>query len=592
MKKIYSLLNLTLLLLLLFGCGDSPERQLKKAQKAKIPQAKISHLRLAFSQLKLPENSDASVRISQQVYGLALQSGDLAAFEWALANGAQWDLRYVAISKFWKLGPAWQDLVMTAHPDEALPILMDEALKRYSRRFIFKYLEPFKASGFKTHQLMVADEFNARFCRFLADQMARAMEKGDTGRLEFLIRNTPPRTPASVIDAHTVAVFRQVGDYVFQTLESEPLTVKMVTLGYEQNPFDFTSPVFGESLAAALRARPEQAIRTLGLDGWKGAVTRAEVDFLSTLPEEALMVLSLQYMDEASRIYMDAGDDEGTLHYIRLHAQKEPFDRAAYIELINRSARHGSVVAFDYVLEHWDDIDLFSLDLAALAETQELFVEYAPQMMKKIYPTMSVVPKDDGVTLGQIFEIFSAENEKAGLFVVHKYDFSRGWAKVTNGRTLLMDVCRAGNLAAARYLIENRGADVRATTGYRRLEVSLFGRVRPTEGKLSPLFFAAQSGNSDLIRYIVHTKRVSPNSRSNFGATPLMYAVSAGQLDAVKTLIELRANVNVSMDANLNNGIDLKDIGDYNDLSTAYRRAKSGCQYDILEILKKAGARP
>ena len=592
MKKIFVLLNLTVAVLFLAGCGASPEQQLEQAQTAETPQLKIALLRSAYAQFQTLENSEPATRIPQQVYGLAMQTGDLGAFQWALENGAQWDLHYLEISKFWKLGPAWQDWVMASHPDEALPVFMDEALKKYSRRFIFKYLEPFKASGFKPHRLMVEAEFNARFCRFLAGQMERAMEKGDVERLEFLTDNTPHRTSESLIYAETADVFRQVGTYFFQTLESEPLTLKMVELGYDQNPLDLSSPVFGDSLATLLRARPGQAIRSLGLDEWKGALTPAEVDFLGTLPEEALGALSLQYIDEASALCMTAGDDEGVLRYIRLHAQKEPFDQATYVQLMNRSARHSSIVGFDYVLEHCDDIDIFSLDLAALAETQVLFVKYAPQMMKKIYPTMRTLSKDDGVTLGKVLEVFAAENEAAGLFIVRKYNLSKVWAKTTNGRTMLMDVCGAGNLSAARYLIETRGENIRATTGYRQLEVTLFGRIRPMEGKLDPLFFAAQSGNSELIRYIVTTKRVNPNSRSNFGATPLMYAVSADQLDAVKTLIELRADVNLSMDDNLNNGIDMIDLGDYDNLSNAYRRAKSRELTDVLEVLEAAGAHP
>ena len=592
MKRLLILLNSVVCVLLLLGCGASPEQQLEQAKKAATPQAKILLLQSAYDQFQSGGDSEAAARIPQQVYSLSVQTGDMPAFDWALANGAKANLQYQELLRFWALGPEWRERIMADYPDEALPTFMGQAIQTYRRRFVFQHLERFKANGFKPHRFMVAGQFHARFCRFLADQMEYAVEKADLEQLEFLIDNMPLVDPDLSVDARTEEILRLVGDYVFQTLENEDLACKLVGLGYEQNPFNPSSPAFGEKLSAALRARPEYAIRMFGYDGWKGALTPADVEFLNTLSDASLLSLSLQYVDEATALCMDAGDDAGTLRYIQIHAQKEPFDRASYVELMNRSARHGSMFGVDYVLENCDDIDLFSLDLAALAETQVLFVEYAPQLMGKIYPTMDLRPKKDGVSLGKINEVFAAKNEEAGLFVVQQYDLSKVWSKVTNGRTLLMDVCLAGNLAAARYLVEERGENVRAITGYRQLEVSIFGRVRPKEGKLGPIFFAAQSGNSELIRYLVQTKHVEVNSRSNFGATPLMYAVSERHLDAVNTLIELNAKVNLSMDENLNNGIDMHDLGAYDDLSNAYRRARSSGQIEVLEVLEKAGARP
>jgi ankyrin repeat protein len=118
----------------------------------------------------------------------------------------------------------------------------------------------------------------------------------------------------------------------------------------------------------------------------------------------------------------------------------------------------------------------------------------------------------------------------------------------------------------------------------------LVGRTRTKEGGLSAIFFAAKSGNPDLIHYLV-SKGGNVNERSNFGATPLMYAVSNNKIDTVKVLIDLQADVNARMNENL--GVeDLRDLGAYSEIATAYRRAKKVGNPRILQALKEAGARP
>jgi hypothetical protein len=46
------------------------------------------------------------------------------------------------------------------------------------------------------------------------------------------------------------------------------------------------------------------------------------------------------------------------------------------------------------------------------------------------------------------------------------------------------------------------------------------------------------------------------------------------------------------MDPNLNHQLELKDIAAFDDISSAYRRARSDGYAEILAVLKQAGARP
>ncbi len=599
------------LILILTGCSMSHAskpsiRQVKsaleKAGKQSDSKAKIYYLHLAYEQTRKmekatppPEKLDVFLQqygavldgIPREVYGLSMQTEEFEAFEWALENGAKVDVHYNELLKFWELGSAWRDCILSEHSETALPIFMDEAIKGYDRIFFRQHLAEFKASGFRLHRLMVPTEFNSRLCRFIADEAERAMKKGNNEQVLFWVDNMPSLPSVVYIDEKTKQVMRELGDYALQTLEDEAMFFKLVELGYDLNRIDLDNPVIGSKLIAALRANPEYAVRVLALDEWRGVMAEVNFDFIKTLPDDALDALTWLYLDEAIEFSMKHNDGEGALRFIQLRAKKKPYDQGAYMKLTNRSLKHESKEGFNYVLKHGENLDIFNLDLSALAESQDLFVQYAPKIMKKIYHTMDSHPKTDGTTFGRIYAAFTADNEQAGLYIVENYNLSKKWVEITKGRTLLMDVCRAGNLAAARYLIEKTGADVHAQTGYQELKINLFGRVRPTEGKLTPIFFAAQSGNTELIKYVAAQRFDSVNSRSNFGATPLMYAVSEGQLEAVKVLINLGARVNAQMNPNLNNG-----IGDFSEISNAYRRARADENQKVLAVLKQAGARP
>ncbi|MEA2067598.1 MAG: ankyrin repeat domain-containing protein, partial [Verrucomicrobiota bacterium] len=392
------------------------------------------------------------------------------------------------------------------------------------------------------------------------------------------------------IDWKTKDCMRALGDHVFQKKADEVLACKLVELGYEYNRIDLADTPFGNAFTDALRANPDYAIRALKLDKWTDTLSDANAAFLLTLPGKALDSLHKLYVDEAIESCMENGHSAGALRFIQLRAERNPLNRGDYTELMTRALQYGNEAVFNYVMEHSEEMDLFSIDFSLLAKSQALFETFAPQIMGKVYRTMDTHPRSDGTTFGRINQVFANPNEKAGLYLVQKYDLSKAWVMATKGRTLLMDVCHAGNLEASRFLIERRDADIHAETGYSELEISIFGSNRPTEGKLSPIFFAAKGGDSELIEYL-KSKGANVNARSNFGTTPLMHAVTAGHLEATKTLVALHANVNMQMNPSLNQ-IDLRAIGSYDEISNAYRRAQTGGNRQILELLKKAGARP
>lgn len=94
---------------------------------------------------------------------------------------------------------------------------------------------------------------------------------------------------------------------------------------------------------------------------------------------------------------------------------------------------------------------------------------------------------------------------------------------------------------------------------------------------LTPLMFAVSAGKEEMVRTLVELGAPVNQSpkKMNVGSTALFYAVYSGKADLVKLLIDLKANVNVRT----------KD-GD-----TPLKAAQKGDQTDIIEILKAAGAK-
>ena len=529
-------------------------------------------------------------RIPKQIYALSMQTKELDAFLWATERGVKIDSHYDSLLAYWNLGPAWRDFILSNFPDAALPVFMNQAVEGYNVKFFTQYAGAFKATGYTVKSPLETTDFNVRFCRFIGEQIEDALKADDRECIEFLIEHTPKLSTVVYIDWKMKESMQALGDYVFYELKDEALACKVIELGYDLNRIDLDKVEFGPSFTDALRANPEHTVRVLELSEWNGALSESTTDFLLTLPPDALGSIHKLYLDETLKACIENGNDEEIMQLIQLREKKNPPTLAAYTELMNWALEYGNQTVFDYVMEHCTELDIFHIDFALLANNQTLFVQYAPTIMKRVYYTMDNYPKKDGTTIGRIYDVFANDNEQAGLYLVRNYNLSAAWVKATKGRTLLMDVCHAGNLQAAGFLIEKRGADLHSETGYSELEITIFGRNHPTEGKLSSIFFAAKSGNADLIKYL-KSKGANINARSNFGTTPLMHAVTGNHLEATQMLIALRANVNTQMNPSINQ-VDLRSVGSYDEISNAYRRARANGNEAILNALKKAGARP
>jgi ankyrin repeat protein len=164
-------------------------------------------------------------------------------------------------------------------------------------------------------------------------------------------------------------------------------------------------------------------------------------------------------------------------------------------------------------------------------------------------------------------------------------------AKATdNGETALMNAVTREHTSIVKLLLE-KGADVTAknkfdfnaftsavAAGKQDLAALLLDAgAKPDDGAsgLTPLQFAATTGNVEMIRFLV--KR---GANVNYGAktglqTALLSAVYSAKPEAVEALIELKADVNTKT----------KD-GD-----TPLKAAMKGDQEDMVKILKAAGAK-
>lgn len=621
MKKTTTLISVALLLtyvLFQTGCSDGEKpvltaktdmalvsSSLKNAKRTQNPKAQIYFFRTAYDQsLSLeadwPDSEKVPVFIEKhgdplrcvpgKVYGLSIQTKDLDSLKWAIAHSAPVDTQYSELLKFWGLGKAWRDFFMLEYPGEVLPIFMDQAVEDYNVKFFTQYAGAFKASGFKLVFPLEKTEFNARFCRFISDMLDSAMQKKDPEKIEFLLDHMPTFSSVIYIDKKTGKSMRNLGDYLFHELQDETLVCKLIGLGYELNRMDLSTLGFGSDFTDALETDPEYAFsHVLKLHEWHGALSEEETRFLLALPDSLLKSVHPLHIDEAIETTIKNADSKDVLRLIHIREETRPLTDHDYDQLLGWSLEFGNSAVFDYIKPHYADLNLFSLDLTQLAGDNNLFRLYAPQILKRVYKTMDKNPKSDGTTFGRIHDLLISNHPEVVLYVVQNYDFGDAWTEVTGGRTLLMDVCEGGNLDAAKYLVEKKGADIHAQTGYIDQKISAFGRSESAEGKLSPLFFAAKSGNSELIEYLAE-KLFHVNPRSSYGTTPLMYAVSGDHLEATKTLIALGARVNAAMNDNLTLR-ELQELGSYNDIATAYRRARKNGNQEILNVLKEAGAR-
>lgn len=92
---------------------------------------------------------------------------------------------------------------------------------------------------------------------------------------------------------------------------------------------------------------------------------------------------------------------------------------------------------------------------------------------------------------------------------------------------------------------------------------------------LTPLAFAVSSGNIEMIRFLVERGADVNQGAKSGEQTALISAIVGAQVEAVKTLIELKANVNTKM----------------KDGTTPLKMARKGDQEDIVALLVAAGAK-
>jgi hypothetical protein len=583
--------------------------ELKKAAKTYNPQARINYLRSAYEnagQLEtnwpdakevpvfLKKYGDALGKIPGQVAELSMQARDLDSYKWAVSNSAKVDTQYDALLKIWQMGKQWRDYFLTEYPEKSLSIFMSKAVDDHSIRFFNQYIGAFKADNYRLEFPLEKTEFNTRFCCFFAAMIKTAMKEKDTGRIKFLLDHMPTLKSVVYIDPNTKETMRALSDYVCHELKDEALACQLVGLGYDMNRVDVAKTGFGSDFAEALMADLEHAVtHVLKLNEWHGPLSPKETRFVLILPAPALRLVHQLHIDEAIEITIKTRsrkNDQNALRLIKFREETQVLTLQDYDQLLGWALKYQNRTVYDYLKTKANRADIYAINLADLGGSPTLFKQHAPRIFRKIYKTMDRDPKPDGTTLGRIDDLLISHNPEAVLYVVRKYDFENDWEDLaTDGRTLLMAVCAGGNLEAAKYLIENKGADLHAKTHYFEAKTSLFGSARTQEGELSPLFFAVQSGNTELIKYLI-SKGASVNSRSGLGATPLMYAVSNNDLEATKTLISLRADVNSTMnEMSPSNQIDGEG---YRIISTAYRRALQNGNKDILEVLIKAGARP
>lgn len=581
---------------------------LKKAYKTYNPQTRINYLRSAYDnagQLEAdwPDSEEVPVFMKKyggqlqpipgQVYELSMQARDLDSFKWAVSNSAKVDTQYAALLKMWQMGKHWRDYFMSEYPEKSLSIFMNKAADDYSVRFFNQYIGAFKADNYRLELPLDKTEFNTKFCRFFAEMIETAMGEENTERIGFLLDHMPTLKSVIYIDPKTKKTMQALSDYVCHELKDEALACELVGLGYDMNRVDIDETGFGRDFAEALMADLEHAvIHVLKLNEWHGPLSAKETKFLLILPDPTLRLVHQQHLDEAIETSIKSNNVKTTriaLRLIKFREEIQPLTLQDYDQLLSWSLKYKNRTVYDYVKTESSQTDMYSINLADLGGSPTLFKQYAPKIFKKIYKTMDRGPQPDGTTLGRIDDLLISHNPESVLYVVRKYDFEDDWEDLaTDGRTLLMAVCEGGNLEAATYLIESKRADLHAKTRYFEATTTLFGSARSQEGGLSPLFFAVQSGNSELIKYLI-SKGVSVNSRSGLGATPLMYAVSNNDLEATKTLISLGADVNRTM--NKENASNPAQEGGYRIISTAYGRALQNGNQKILGVLVKAGAR-
>lgn len=551
--------------------------------KSRWPEAKEIDPFLAKYKEKLDE-------IPNTVYELSLLTEDFEAFKWALSQSKEIQIEPFVLMKLWVFGQEWMNFVIAEYPETALPVYINKALEIQQTDFFNQHAAAFKAHGATLNTPLDTAEFNRNYLHFLAAEFDSAMAKKDAERIDFLLTHTPDHHAAPVIDRKTKTTLRTLGDYLFLELKDEALACKLIELHYPLNKINLEEIGFGPDFTAALTADMQYAIQMLALDKWRGPLSKQDTLFLLTLSPNALGGVDRRYIDETIDLCMEREKTSLAMRFITFLEQTDALTPEGYDDLLGRAIQYENPEIFEYVCTQSDDMEIYDIDLVRLAGNYNMFVKYSPKILNHLAKNDPQGASNNSAAFIALNDVLTSTNHAAAAYVLKKYELDKKWETNPDGRTLLMELCLAGNLPAAKYLIEVKKADVNARTSYAQLADTLFGRSDPREGKFCPMHFAAQSGNSALIKYLA-SKRGNVNAQSYYGVTPLMFAVSNGHLNATKMLIALRANVNATMDSRFADYPRPED-GTYDELSNAYRRASNNGHTEILEVLKKAGARP
>ena len=598
--KQFHILMVLVLSIGLFGCsgGTEQERHIAYIERAMENVEKLINskdqlylLRIIYDKaMSLKDTWPDSIETESFLAENEEALKDLDAYKWAVERGAPVDLTYEGLKKYWKYGRDWRVFIADRHPQEALPVMMVCAVNEHNALFFDQYAEAFRQSGNRIHQMAEVAAFNSACCRFIAEQLGNASKKGDKERITFLLKYMPRLADVILINQTTRDLMRDLSVYVCNELRDEEMACRLIELGYGFKPVDLEKAGFGDRFIETLKQNPEFSItEVLQLDKWHGHLSEMEKEFILALEDEYLDLVIYQYIDEALEWGLKRGLTDEVFRLMAVRSNQRPYRPFEYEKLFEQAITHDIPELFEHILGQCPKIRIENIDLVTLSGNYDLFVQYAPQIFSKVYPTMDRSPRSDGTTLGRVVDVLASQNHKAGLWILENVKLPDIGKQVNEGRTLLMHVCEKGNLEMARVLVEQFGADVSAETGYMELKLSILGQSKSKEGRLTPLFFAAVGGNGELIRYLV-LKGANVNARSAYGATPLMYAVTHNQPEAVRTLIDLQANVHVRMNSAASRTADFGQS--FSDMATAYNRAKFNKNDEIMQLLISAGVRP
>lgn len=128
-----------------------------------------------------------------------------------------------------------------------------------------------------------------------------------------------------------------------------------------------------------------------------------------------------------------------------------------------------------------------------------------------------------------------------------------------SGFTALMHACEWGDLGIVQGLVTNGGADVNAKEtggftalmyGVEHLDVVRFLLEKTDTDELgmrddndaTVLMHACESGNLDVVQYLVANGGADVKAKDNFGRTALMDAAENGHVDVVEYLVDVGAD--------------------------------------------------